>query len=214
MMSLMTDYPQEFPRPLHPSMAHYDTFREQLAIKYPAIGHALWGPSPRNGHDRVEVGASVSCVRANSTNFSMPFFPQATDPTRDWVCQSTMRFSSPACPIISTQVFSVATTTVQPESPWRLSQTFVLRSNSYYNNPKLSLTFAQPRWLSRGLVYLHQEARRRSVIHSSTGSTSGHPRAWRFWKVDAKTYRPLVCFHPATRARNRADGRNSPRYWV
>ncbi|KAI0299160.1 hypothetical protein BC826DRAFT_62004 [Russula brevipes] len=43
-------------------MAHYDTFREQLAIKYPANGHALWGPSPRNGHDRVEVG-DISFMR-------------------------------------------------------------------------------------------------------------------------------------------------------
>ncbi|KAI0299166.1 hypothetical protein BC826DRAFT_62160 [Russula brevipes] len=37
-------------------MAHYDTFREQLAINYPASGHALWEPSPRSGKDRVEVG--------------------------------------------------------------------------------------------------------------------------------------------------------------
>lgn len=37
-------------------MAHYDIFREQLAIKYPAHGHALWEPSPRRGHNRVEIG--------------------------------------------------------------------------------------------------------------------------------------------------------------
>jgi hypothetical protein len=37
-------------------MAHYDIFREQLAIKYPACGHALWEPTPGTGHGRVEVG--------------------------------------------------------------------------------------------------------------------------------------------------------------
>jgi len=31
-------------------MAHYDIFRGQLAIKYPAYGHALWDPRP------VEIG--------------------------------------------------------------------------------------------------------------------------------------------------------------
>ncbi|KAI0298043.1 hypothetical protein B0F90DRAFT_1735852 [Multifurca ochricompacta] len=37
-------------------MAHYDIFREQLAIKYPAYGHALWEPSPGELYCPVEVG--------------------------------------------------------------------------------------------------------------------------------------------------------------
>ena len=37
-------------------MAHYDVFREQLAIKYPAFGHALWDPTPRNPDRPVQVG--------------------------------------------------------------------------------------------------------------------------------------------------------------
>ena len=37
-------------------MAHYDVFREQLAIKYPAFGHALWEPNPRNPDRPVQVG--------------------------------------------------------------------------------------------------------------------------------------------------------------
>ena len=37
-------------------MAHYDVFREQLAIKYPAFGHALWDPTPRNPDKPVQVG--------------------------------------------------------------------------------------------------------------------------------------------------------------
>jgi hypothetical protein len=37
-------------------MAHYDIFRDQLATKYSANGHALWEPRPRKGHGRVEIG--------------------------------------------------------------------------------------------------------------------------------------------------------------
>jgi hypothetical protein len=35
---------------------HYIIFREQLAIKYPEFGHALWEPSPRRPDRPVEVG--------------------------------------------------------------------------------------------------------------------------------------------------------------
>jgi hypothetical protein len=37
-------------------MAHYDIFRDLLAIKYPAYGHALWEPSPGRHYSAVEVG--------------------------------------------------------------------------------------------------------------------------------------------------------------
>src|SRR6267142_3301008 len=37
-------------------MAHYDIFSAQLAIKYPACGHALWYPSPPTLYCPVEVG--------------------------------------------------------------------------------------------------------------------------------------------------------------
>ena len=37
-------------------MAHYDIFRRQLAIKYPALGHALWDPNPINPDMVVQVG--------------------------------------------------------------------------------------------------------------------------------------------------------------
>ncbi|KAI9445970.1 hypothetical protein H4582DRAFT_2052101 [Lactarius indigo] len=36
-------------------MAHYDTFREQLAIAHPAFGHALWEPDPGQ-YPTVQVG--------------------------------------------------------------------------------------------------------------------------------------------------------------
>jgi len=37
-------------------MAHYDIFRDQLAITYPAFGHALWEPCPDEGHGPVKIG--------------------------------------------------------------------------------------------------------------------------------------------------------------
>lgn len=37
-------------------MAHYDIFRDQLGLKYPAYGHALWEPSPGRLYSGVEVG--------------------------------------------------------------------------------------------------------------------------------------------------------------
>jgi hypothetical protein len=37
-------------------MAHYDIFRQRLAIKCPAYGYALWEPSPGEHYPTVQVG--------------------------------------------------------------------------------------------------------------------------------------------------------------
>jgi hypothetical protein len=37
-------------------MAHYATFREQLAITYPALGYALWEPSSGGEFGPVKIG--------------------------------------------------------------------------------------------------------------------------------------------------------------
>ena len=37
-------------------MADFDIFREQLAIKYPSYGYALWEPSPTNPNRPVQIG--------------------------------------------------------------------------------------------------------------------------------------------------------------
>jgi hypothetical protein len=34
----------------------HDIFREELAIKYPTYGHALWQPSPRGRYAAVDIG--------------------------------------------------------------------------------------------------------------------------------------------------------------
>ncbi len=43
--------------------ADYDIFREQLAIKYPSYGHALWQPSPWDPDMPVQVG-DVGFIRS------------------------------------------------------------------------------------------------------------------------------------------------------
>ncbi|KAH9031593.1 hypothetical protein EDB83DRAFT_2525715 [Lactarius deliciosus] len=43
------------------SMAQYDIFRDQLAIKYPTYGHALWEPNPGGLYHAIEVG-DVGCI--------------------------------------------------------------------------------------------------------------------------------------------------------
>jgi len=37
-------------------MAHYDIFRERLAITYPAFGYALWEPTPDEEHGPINIG--------------------------------------------------------------------------------------------------------------------------------------------------------------
>ncbi|KAH9174158.1 hypothetical protein EDB89DRAFT_1904657 [Lactarius sanguifluus] len=50
----LTITPLYFPDSL--STAHYDIFRDQLGIKYPAFGNALWEPNPGRLYSPVEVG--------------------------------------------------------------------------------------------------------------------------------------------------------------
>ncbi|KAH9967302.1 hypothetical protein BC827DRAFT_581599 [Russula dissimulans] len=37
-------------------MAHYDIYRQQLALNFHAFGHALWEPSPGGSYGQVEIG--------------------------------------------------------------------------------------------------------------------------------------------------------------
>ena len=43
-------------------MAHYDIYRDQLAITHPSLGHALWNPAPQGQYSPVKVG-DVGFVR-------------------------------------------------------------------------------------------------------------------------------------------------------
>lgn len=46
-------------------MADFDIFREQLSIKYPTYGHALWEPSPAKPNHPVKVG-DVGFIRSGT----------------------------------------------------------------------------------------------------------------------------------------------------
>ncbi|KAH9992706.1 hypothetical protein BJV74DRAFT_392927 [Russula compacta] len=111
---------------------------------------------PERGITVWRLATSVSYVRADFTDFSMLFFQRTTHPTNS-VYQSIMSHLPLVCPTISTGVFSVATTTVRPESPWRLSQTFVHRSNhaastqsDIINIVSGQMTVQRSRFIARG----------------------------------------------------------------
>ena len=51
----------------------YDIFREKLAIKYSAYGHALWKPNPGK-HEPVEIG-DVGFIRRGHFHFLFNVLP-------------------------------------------------------------------------------------------------------------------------------------------
>src|SRR5712691_9328758 len=63
-------------------MAHYNIFREQLAIKYPEFGHALWEPSPRRPDRPVEVG-DVGFIRRGKFHRLFNALLSADDPSQE-----------------------------------------------------------------------------------------------------------------------------------
>ena len=62
-------------------MADYEIFREQLAIKYPSYGYALWEPSPRNPNRPVHVGA-VGFIREGRFQRLFSALHPADDPSQ------------------------------------------------------------------------------------------------------------------------------------
>ena len=63
-------------------MDDFDAFREQLAIKYPSYGHALWGPSPRNPNRHVQVG-DVGFIRKGNIHRLFNALLPADDPSQE-----------------------------------------------------------------------------------------------------------------------------------
>ena len=45
-----------FQSSLHDALMDYDIYREELAIKHPAYGHALWEPNPGGQDSSVKIG--------------------------------------------------------------------------------------------------------------------------------------------------------------
>jgi hypothetical protein len=63
-------------------MADYEIFREQLAIKYPSYGHALWRPSPKNPDRPVQIGDVGFISRGKFHRLFNALLP-ADDPSHD-----------------------------------------------------------------------------------------------------------------------------------
>ena len=63
-------------------MADYDIYREQLAIKYPSYGHALWDPSPRISDKPVQVG-DVGFIRRGKFHRLFNALLPADDPSHE-----------------------------------------------------------------------------------------------------------------------------------
>ena len=63
-------------------MADYEIFREQLAIKYPSYGYALWEPSPTNPNKPVQVG-DVGFIREGRFYRLFSSLLSAGDPSQE-----------------------------------------------------------------------------------------------------------------------------------
>jgi hypothetical protein len=62
------------------TMAHYDIFRDQLAIRFPGYGHALWEPSPVDHYGVVGVG-DVGYIREGRFHRLFNILLPADDPS-------------------------------------------------------------------------------------------------------------------------------------
>jgi hypothetical protein len=62
---------------------HYDIFREQLAIKFPAYGHALWEPSPGSLYDQAVQVGDVGFIREGKFQRLFNILLPAEDPSHE-----------------------------------------------------------------------------------------------------------------------------------
>jgi hypothetical protein len=63
-------------------MAHYDIFRDQLAIRFPGYGHALWDPTPGTLYDVASVG-DVGYISQGRFNRLFNILLPADDPSHE-----------------------------------------------------------------------------------------------------------------------------------
>jgi len=98
-------------------MADYSAFREQLGIRLPTCGHALWDPRPEEPGRPVKSATLDSYARTNSIFYSMPCLPKASK------CQGVSKNLSPSHHIAFPRNLSVADVTALTESEWFLNVT-------------------------------------------------------------------------------------------
>jgi hypothetical protein len=81
-------------------MADYDIFREQLAIKYPSYGHALWAPGPKDPNRPVQVG-DVGFIRTGKFHRLFNALLPADDPSHE---RGVPEYHEPLVPTLSDHI--------------------------------------------------------------------------------------------------------------
>ncbi|KAH9029173.1 hypothetical protein EDB85DRAFT_2252742 [Lactarius pseudohatsudake] len=102
--------------------AHYDIFRDQLALRYPALGHALWDPSPENPYQVVGVGDVGYITKGRFRRLFNILLP-ADDPSHDTY---VLHFGTldPADPNLPPRSFAAALEIMKDLHPILLSSAF------------------------------------------------------------------------------------------
>jgi hypothetical protein len=87
-------------------MAHYNIFREQLSIRYPEFGHALWEPSPRRSDSPVQIG-DVGFIRRGKFHRLFNALLSADDPSHEEL--GVPEYHEPLVPNLSDHIDSGST---------------------------------------------------------------------------------------------------------
>ena len=138
-------------------MAHYDIFREQLAMKYPAYGYALWEPNPSRLYHLVEVG-DVGFIRGGRFHRLFNALLSADHPSHN---SGVPEYHEPLIPKLSDHIIhgmlspsnyysaGIDMTALEPDVRafgWLL---YVVQNFSL-------LIFLQPRRLPAGLIFMQK----------------------------------------------------------
>ena len=65
------------------AISDHDIFREQLAIRYPSYGYALWEPRPKNPNRPVQVGDVGFILKGRFHRLFSALLP-ADDPSQEF----------------------------------------------------------------------------------------------------------------------------------
>ena len=191
-------------------MAHYDIFRDQLAIRYPGYGHALWEPSP--GDHVVGVG-DVGYIYEGRFHRLFNILLPADHPSHETIGvpdnhkSFKPKVSKHIIPgILPRDNFCSAGVALESDET-NIKATRLSRCTIQV----MSLIFSQAKRPRGGLVFVQREARR-SIIPSDTSQAREYHGAKGFWPVDDRAYRPMVHLGPEHRVRDRPDGRPRSRH--
>ena len=145
-------------------MAHYDIFRDQLGVKYPAFGHALWEPNPGR-YTPVEVG-DVGFIREGKFHRLFNALLPADHPSHE-------RFGVPEHyePLLPGVADHIDSGTLGPNDFCSFgvhvsSGGLEMFASEYLNHIlyiSLIIDTPQTSWNSRSLVLVLKEGRRRTI---------------------------------------------------